>query len=477
MHSLGFRPRGPMERLDMARVIASAPAVVEVQGDDGWAAACLAVSGRWPVAGPGCDLPRMHRTLHRLGLPRPARALPAATVTAELRLDGDAEPGQEPLPPVDGPLVDLVIRGAGRGAEATVHAAERQAWPVRIHLADGGPVTLTGEAVMFLDEGDLLAPGAVRALAHALFAHPAWAGVWGDSLLIDAETGVPHRWLPASTLPTRRVFQVPTWRPPALVGATLVRRARLAGLTAPCPLDLLERLVAAGPVGTVPLPVHHRLERAERIPPVAVRPRLVASGPRARAEAAPPPTDALVVVDDGDVGALEHCLEQHAAGRAVWVDLEVPRDPLDVIRAAWSGEYTVHDRLQRWVTHTGPVHLRLSSAPEWAPPPVRGVGDLPDLPAPDALLALAAALDWPFPVRTRGIQVKVAHPVARAMVQARLAIRKDRVRNAVNPLSQVLKLAPEWRLGWQVAAEVFDTLGYANEAASCRRQALNCRAA
>ena len=57
------------------------------------------------------------------------------------------------------------------------------------------------------------------------------------------------------------------------------------------------------------------------------------------------------------------------------------------------------------------------------------------------------------------------------MVQARWAIRKGLPRYAVNPLSTVLKLAPDWRLGWVVAAGVFTALGYETEAETCRKQA------
>ena len=510
----------------MAQVLAAAPVVVEVEGDDGWAAACLAVSGRLPVAGAGCDVQRMERTLRRLGLPRLGTALAAAVLTADLRLSGHAEPGHEPLPWHDGMCVSILIctrDRAGVVGEA-IASARAQSWPCEIVVVDDGstdstPAVLaaidgirvfrqahagkaaalnralavaTGDAFLVLDEDDTLMPGTIRILGHALETHPELVAVWGDSLLGDPAAAGAHRWLPATSVPAARALQQALIGVPALLGATLVRRhaqeragAYDTDLVVGQHADMLQRLARTGPIEGVPVPVH--VSRRHAGPRSDLPAPLPTSDPRTGHQQvlaslgllAPPatPTDAVVIVDDGDVGALEECLQRHADGRAIWVDLEVPRDPLENIRVLWRGDYAARERIHRWVTHVGPVHLRLSSAPDWAPPPLRGVADLPDLPAVDALLAIAAALDWPFPQRTRGVSLKVAHPIARLMIHARLGLRKDQPRYALNRLTQIVKLAPEWRLGWQVTAEVFDTMGYANEAASCRNQAMNCRVA
>ncbi len=568
----------------MAQILASAPAVVEIEGDDGWAAACLAVSGRSPVAGARCDVQRIERTLRRLGLPRLGRALPAAVLAADLTLHGDAEPGCEPLEPVSGDLVSILVCTYNR-ADLVVQAiasARTQAWPCEVVVVDDGSTDDTadvlsridgirvfrqenlgksaalnraiaearGAAFLVLDDDDLLLPGTVRVLAHALAQHPELAAVYGDTILFEHADPLRRRWLPATGVPGARALQHALTCMPASAGATLVRREAQAAagaydtaLTHLEDVDMFQRLARVGPIEAVPVPLHlHRRHEGPRgnaaapIPVTAPRafqeavlaevaPRfkarwkefsptatraeghawalglchrgLAAEGLR-EARRWPPPytpteqfvrsqlgliapqvnaTEAVVIVDDGDVGALEETLHRHADGRSIWVDLEVPRDPIDTIRVHWQGQYAARERLHRWVNHHGPVHLRLSSAPEWAPPPLRGVADLPDFSGPDALVAIAAALDWPFPVRTRGVNLRVAHPVARLMIHARLALRKGQPRYALHRLTQIVKLAPEWRLGWQVAGEVFDVLGYANEAASCRHQAMNCRVA
>ncbi len=123
------------------------------------------------------------------------------------------------------------------------------------------------------------------------------------------------------------------------------------------------------------------------------------------------PVDAVVVVDEGDPGALEETLLRHSAGRAVWVNLEVPRDPLGHVRLYWNGHYAARERLHRWIDHEGPVHFRLSADPDWAPPPLDSLWILPDLPASDAVLAVAAVMGWESPACSRqGIRV-VRDPV------------------------------------------------------------------
>ena len=71
--STGFRPRPDAERLRLARMLVSAPDVVEVEGDDGWVAACLAISGRRAVVGDAASATRVDRALRRFGFAKAAR--------------------------------------------------------------------------------------------------------------------------------------------------------------------------------------------------------------------------------------------------------------------------------------------------------------------------------------------------------------------------------------------------------------------
>jgi len=550
----------------MSLALAYAPAVVEVQHDDGWVAACMALSGRNVVAGIGCNVPRVERTLRRFGLPRLVRGGAQGSIGADLCLSTDRAPGRVQQASVDGPLVSVLIPTFNR-AERVVQAiasALAQTWPCEVIVVDDGssdgtPSALAGlrgvrvlrqddggkpsalalalkeargEAVLVLDDDDLLLPNSVRVLATALFAHPRLAAVWADTLLFDGATGAPAGSRVGSSLPGELAFVHALQRVSALPGAMLARRSALDAAGGYEPelirgpdVDLFRRLARVGPIEGVPLPTYlHRADdglgapddagpgfeaaweaaspvmdrreghawaaglaargfveeaRGEALrwrPPYTpseahVRGQLGLIGPIAR------PTDAVVIVDDGDHGALEETLLRHSEGRGIWVDLEVPRDPLDQVRLHFQGEYAARERLHRWVRHEGPVHLRLSSAPDWAPPPVPDIDMVPDLPGPDALLALAATLDWELPFRTRPGLVRIAHPIARGLVRARLAIRKGEPRLAVHPLAQVRKLLPDWRPGWELSARVYGDVGLEAEAEICRQQAEACRAA
>ncbi len=95
--------------------------------------------------------------------------------------------------------------------------------------------------------------------------------------------------------------------------------------------------------------------------------------------------EALLVVDDGDPGALESLLLRDAPGQRVRVCLEVHREPLNQVQLWWPGEYRAQEIPTTWLR--GATHLRLSSAPGWAPPAVPDLFGLPPIPAPSALLA------------------------------------------------------------------------------------------
>lgn len=183
------------------------------------------------------------------------------------------------------------------------------------------------------------------------------------------------------------------------------------------------------------------------------------------------PEHTLVVVDEGDPGALEACLEQNAAREsALWIDLEVPRDPLGDIRLHWQGEYAARARLQDWVVATGPVHLRLSSSPEWAPPAVADLADLPKLPAAQAVHALAAANGWSRPSESR-CGVSANTPLVQALWAGREALDAGEHAQAVRALAPALEVLRDWRPAWGMIAEALRGLGKVREAQACQARA------
>ncbi len=180
---------------------------------------------------------------------------------------------------------------------------------------------------------------------------------------------------------------------------------------------------------------------------------------------------ALVVVDDGDPGSIELVLSESPRGLELWVDLEVPRDPLGALQLHWPGHYGAKIRLREWVRHPGPWHLRISSDPSWTPPPLTDFSLLPDIAAPDALLALCAVLGWAPPGRSRmGLQ-RVRHPLAVAALKARRDLKRGNPKGALGFIGNVLAQKATWRGGWLMAEEAFTALGKAEQAAFCRGQA------
>lgn len=553
--ALGFRPRSNSERMAMARLLASAPPIVAVDEDDGWLAACLAVAGRLPVEGARCDNPRLVRGLHRLGLDRPARLPADATVGADLTLRERVPAGRVPQLPVDGPPVTVILRA--RTLSHVAHAlasVEAQGWKCEVVLAVLGepeglrrwlqrqrpmgvvwgedPVAVVadaveearGEAVLVLDDDQMLLPGAMRLLGHVLFGDPDRAAVRGDVVRFDGKTGRVTGYEPAPTVPGALAARAALHGWFGATGATLVRRGVLVDALSCLPAgatdaDLQLAVALAGRVDTAPVPVVLWRERADdtdshRLTAGAIEQLY---GLRAPADAADghawaaaltrvgrvgvargelrgwesPWTDAeravrstvgldagarrvsgaVVVVDDGDVGALEATLARIRQPLPIWVDLEVPREPLAPLRRLWEGNFGMQERLARWVTHPAPWYLRLSSDPDWEPPPLLDPSLLPDLPAPDAVLALAAALDWPLPGRSRAWRSRVAHPAARGVVEARLALRRDNPRAAAAAMANVLRAVPTWRHAWTMTAGLLRRLGLAAEAETYARHA------
>ncbi len=186
--------------------------------------------------------------------------------------------------------------------------------------------------------------------------------------------------------------------------------------------------------------------------------------------APPRPECAVVVVDDADPGALEITLEHHAGSGELWVDLEVPREPLDNVRLYWPGRYAVQQRLVApWIDHPGPWLLRLSSDPDWAPPPLAPDSRnlLSDLPSVDAVILLAAALDWALPKSPRARLGRPVHPLVVVGLRARLAINAGNGAEALGLLAGPLEKHPDVLALWKLAADAFRAAGVLGEARAC----------
>lgn len=390
-----------------------------------------------------------------------------------------------------------------------------------------------GTYTLIFDDDDLLLPGAVQALATTLEACPSLSGVFGDSVLFrDTEI---HSYRPALRLPPRVMRRASLAQIPGLSGAFLVRSRvweQVGGfdgrLSRGEDVDMFQRIAELGDVEALPLPTLYcrlhdgpkqggsspsraarsirpvfmqrwrtRREQADRDEGFSWALGLHKRGltPQAHIELArwpTPDTEAeawarahigastvpistegeLVVVDDGDPGALEACLDRHHRRELrLWVNLEVPREPIGQVRLHWDGQYAAQERLEQWLETDRPVHLRLSSSPEWTPPPIEDLSLLPPLPAADALLVLGAAMDWPAPsMLRRGIG-----PMSQLSWQAWRARRKlksKEPRKALAALGPLLEALPGWAPAWRMAAEAFEGLGLREDARRCRGREL-----
>jgi hypothetical protein len=576
--STSFRPRSADERLQMTHILSESPRVVALTApDDGWAAACLRISGRVPVWANDADPSPCEAVLKRLGLPGLGQEQPGGSLGPGGVLRRQAPKGAGPLSRVEGPLVSIVIctYNRARMLKESIASAKAQNWPCEIivvndgstdeterlleamedirviHQENGGkPSALnaalrvaTGDAILVLDDDDLIFPGSVNVLAHALFSNPALVAVFGDAIVFSNEMPEKGYW-PALRNPGDLMSTAVLQQIPAATGATLVRMSaqRKVGeydlrLKRCEDMDMFLRLSQLGPMEAVPVPTfllrdHAGLrgakgEQFSKADPVVGRASTLAysspvfrerwtsfapdatrqeghawalglwerelfleakeeasrwSGPFSKSEVwvrsrlglmseAASPREALLVVDDGDEGALEACLHRHADNRAIFVDLEVPRDPFGRIRLHWEGHYEARKRLSaEWVDHPGPIVLRVSSDPGWAPPPLEDLGLLPDLPAPEAVRAYAHIIGWPEPSAVRVGLATPSTPLLGALRACRAHTQAGNHLRAIAALREVLSLQPEWLGAWWLAAEVFERAGLADRADSFRQR-------
>jgi hypothetical protein len=576
--STSFRPRSSDERLQMTQVLAEAPRVVALTApDDGWAAACLSISGRIPVWANDSDPSACDAVLKRLGLPGLGHEQPGGSLGPGGILRRQSPEGAGSLPKVNGPLVSIVIctYNRARMLKDSIASAKAQNWPCEIIVVNDGSTDETervldamediivihqknsgkpsalnaglsiasGEAMMVLDDDDLIFPGAVNVLAHALFSNPALVAVFGDSIVFSTEKKETGYW-PALRYPGEMMASAVLQQIPAATGATLIRMSaqRKVGnydsrLQRCEDMDMFLRLSQEGPIAALPLPTfllrdHAGLrgskgaqwskadpvvgrastlsfsspvfrERWEEFSPNANRKEGHGwalglwerelfeeakdeasrwSGPFSRSEIwvrtrlglfseAASPREALLVVDDGDEGALEACLLRHADNRAIFVDLEVPRDPFGGIRLHWQGEYVARTQLNsEWIDHQGPIVLRVSSDPGWTPPPLDDLSLLPALPAPEAIRAYAHIVGWPEPSPVRVGLPTPSTPLLGELRACRAHSEAGSDLRAIAALREVLRLQPDWLGAWWLAAEVFERAGMVDRAAGFRQR-------
>lgn len=574
MLSTGFRPRGQAERLAMARTLHAAPPTVALPAcDDGWIAAQLCLAGHQPLWPHASEPPK----LDHLGLPPVPRGDCPSRVLPDLSLESTQAAGTLPQPARSGPLVTLLICTYNRAdlLPQAVASARAQGWPCEIVVVNDGskdgtrawldaqedlvvlhqenqgkPTALnagiaasTGEALLVLDDDDLLLPGAIALLAHALFSNPSLSCVLADSIVFDGESGVPGDWRPATRLPPSHAVQGCVTLIPGMPGACLIRRSAQdqAGEYDPSmvrgqDMDMFLRLAQVGPFGSLPLATFryrahdglrgsaagqwrksdtatHQARFRSFVQPVFRR-RMAAAQPmdsdqahswalgahqrglsapakallakhpgphsprqawiRGQAGVKSRPAQAssdLLVVHDGDPGSLESLLAQRAGGHALWVDLSVPADPLGNIRLFWQGQYGTAQNPARWIQSAGPLHLALSSAPEWHLPALPSPAWLPMAPSTEALLATAVAMEWPMPKRSRaGLPLRVG-PLVKALIQVQRTKRTGAFKDAFVLLSEVLKTQPGWLAGWHLAADLLEGMGLKSEAEACRTRA------
>ncbi len=167
------------------------------------------------------------------------------------------------------------------------------------------------------------------------------------------------------------------------------------------------------------------------------------------------PKESLLVIDDGDPGALEDTLYRHAKDRSVWVNLEVPRDPLGSVRLFWPGTYGARENPKDWFKGPCPIHIRLTSDPAWSPPPIESADWIPNLPSTEALHALRAAMGWPSPKPVRKGLVHNVRPLVQQIFEARKHLQEGQADPALQRILPIIRTLPTWPGGWKLAAEGF----------------------
>ncbi|MCP4809924.1 MAG: glycosyltransferase family 2 protein [Proteobacteria bacterium] len=180
---------------------------------------------------------------------------------------------------------------------------------------------------------------------------------------------------------------------------------------------------------------------------------------------------AVVVVDEGDPGALEACLAKVPRELQLYVALETAREPIGDLQLHWPGLYALQVDLGSLLAEAaGPWHLRLASSPDWAPPPLEDLSWLAPLAPIDAVLCAAAAQGWTLPSRGRLGLHEPLDPRTRAALSVRRLLDRGEPGRALAISSHLLESMSSWPGAWVLAAECFEQLGATQEAAQCRQR-------
>lgn len=446
----GYRARPWEQHLRLANALSRAPARVSIEhADDGWVAAHLAVCGRAPVWASQADPRPVERSLVRLGLPPLSEGPADARLTWELRLVGRGRAQRTPT--VDRHDVDIITSISGGFAEARdqirtlqgqgrliiidragnpqIRAMLRRVPRARVVERPGlGAAEVLAEAAAFIEhdevlwvpEGHLLLPAALRALLHGLRRRPELGLAMGDVLHLDPRgcspvgIGFSPRWPgPGGRRPLESCLDRP-----------VLFRARSVEDRAPVPACVLP-LWTAGAVGGGLAP---GLET-----PIAPSLALV-----------PADRGLYVIVDDGDEGALAETLARTPPGARTAVLRAVPTaaDGSSPHEHLLYGGFGDLERLR----DRGPWSLRLSSDPSWAPPPLEDPGALLEVPEdlPSRLVSLAALHGWPLPCRRRAVGRTRLGPVARLARDVREALSRGDRDLARGLAVSLIGAAPSW---------------------------------
>ncbi len=188
------------------------------------------------------------------------------------------------------------------------------------------------------------------------------------------------------------------------------------------------------------LPVDAQLELRRWAPPYTAHEAWVRG--RAGMPSVATRRESVLVIDDGDDGALEACLAALPDGVALEVVCPRPRDTIGLAQIFWPGSY----RAANVIRETRATRFALTSSPGWISPTF-DASELPPLPAADAAYALAAARGWPLPSRERAVRGSRLHPFAQACHDA----ATHPLPAALAPAMAVLRAHGAWTPGRMLA--------------------------
>lgn len=392
-----------------------------------------------------------------------------------------------------GPVV-VVNRSADRAiAELIDRSPGLRALSVPGATADeallAGVDVLESELVLVVPEDTLPLPGAVHALSHALLRRPDLGVALGDTIEVDGQgsrvLGVRlaprHDHGAQVLLDLLPVEPVMLMRREVLAGRASVIASVVDGgvRAAVVPLFTATRRQDDGLLADHrrrPEPIRSADARPlESLNPQDRRARLALADAWLRRERAdrarevlrglsgpPVPREAALrlrlglltpvrdqgpvglIVDDGDMGALERTL------------FGLPRlDRLHVLRAvpdaspgplaAWFPGFWGGFGDVAGLPRDRPWQIALTSDPGWRPPLLEDPSLLPELPLDEAILALAAALGWPLPHGRRRVPGRDPDPVVGLLLDVRYALDRGRTTRARALLRAVCALTDGWR--------------------------------